>query len=149
MLLLLIRAMWRWSLSLLHLVSTFWLSGHLFFVVQFISEFIWVNVRWKGPTCQAKIIMSCFAMKRDVRKCTWSEHSAREPISVSRLPTCDQSASQECGFATPTKRKKSPYLSRVLGPVRLMWKLEVGVEGEGVERGAIVSVSVKEKEWIV
>ena len=28
----------------------------------------------------------------------------------------------------------------------LMWELEVGVEGEGVERGAIVSVSVKEKE---
>ena len=30
--------------------------------------------------------------------------------------------------------------------MRLMWELEVGVEGEGEESGAMVSVSVKEKE---
>ena len=43
--------------SLLCLVSSFWLSGHLFLAKQFISEFIWVNVRWNGPTWQAKSFM--------------------------------------------------------------------------------------------
>ena len=50
------------AFSPLHLVSSFWLSGHLFFDMQFISKFIWVNVRWNGPTWQAKTIISYFAI---------------------------------------------------------------------------------------
>ena len=34
-----------------------------------------------------------------------SPEKPSEPISVSRLPTCDQSAPQECRFVTPTKTK--------------------------------------------
>ena len=30
--------------------------------MQFISEFIWVNVRWNGPTWQAQTIISYFAI---------------------------------------------------------------------------------------
>ena len=87
----------------------FWLSGHLFSAMQFISEFM--NVRWNGPTWQAKTIISYmvrhkYPTEKRLRKSksTWSEYSAREPISVSRLPTCDQSATQECRFATPKNK---------------------------------------------
>ena len=62
--------------------------------------FIRINVWWNGQTWQAETIMSYSSInstEKRVRKSksTWSEHSAREPISVSRLPTFDQSASQE------------------------------------------------------
>ena len=36
--------------TLLCIVSSFWLSGHLFLAMQLISEFIQVNVKWNGPT---------------------------------------------------------------------------------------------------
>ena len=90
-------------------VSSFWLWGHLFLTMKFISEFVWVNLRWNGPTWKAKTIISCFSInsswKERTRKSTWSEYSAREPISVSRFQTCDQSASQECQFPTPKTNK--------------------------------------------
>ena len=37
---------------------------------------------------------------------------ASEPISVSILPTCDQSASQECRFATPKEKKRAGFKTR-------------------------------------
>ena len=59
-----------------------------------------INVWWNGQTWQAETIMSYSAInstEKRVRKSksTWSEYSAREPVSVSRLPTFDQSVSQE------------------------------------------------------
>ena len=43
-------------------------SGHLFLAMQFVSEFIWVNVRWNGPTWQAKTIISYFTVNSQLRK---------------------------------------------------------------------------------
>ena len=76
--------------SPLRLVSSFWLSGHLFLAMQFISDFIWVNLRWNGPTWQAKTIISCFF--------NWKERIARARDRNTAL--VNQSASQDCRFAT-------------------------------------------------
>ena len=81
----------------------FWLSGHLFLAMRFISEFIWVNVRWNGPTWQAKTIISYFAIKDLVRKTPTSD----VPKHVIGLqPTRPISVSTECPFATPNKKQQ-------------------------------------------
>ena len=51
-------------------LSSFCLSVHLSTAMQFISEFIWVNLMWSEPTWQAK--NHNFILIR-----TWSAHSAR------------------------------------------------------------------------
>ena len=106
--------------SPLRLVSSFWLSGHLCLAMQFISEFIWVNLRWNGPTWQAKTII-CISLlirlkrlsetDRDVLRIQRANQSASQECRFTtnqrpRLPTCDQSALQECRFVTPTKKNK-------------------------------------------
>ena len=52
--------------SPLRLVSSFWLSGHLFLVMQFISEFIGVNVRWKPfAISESHLTLSEVSMRRE------------------------------------------------------------------------------------
>ena len=72
-------------------------------------------MRWKGPTWQAKTIISCFPNWK--KAYSQAEHMigirTHDPISVSRLPTCDQSAPQECRFATLTKNKNKNKPSRI------------------------------------
>ena len=86
-------------------------NGIFFFSYAIHFEFIWVNVRWNGPIWQAKSIIShsspLIPLKRDFARARGpeAEYSAREPMSVSRLPTPNQSASQECRFATLNKSK--------------------------------------------
>ena len=91
--------------SLLCLVSSFWLSGHLFLVMQLISAFIetWNGPTWKEASDVKRLYpqATLLALKEDQLRhyrtslSTWSEYSPCEPISVSRLWTCDQSAFQE------------------------------------------------------
>ena len=58
---------------------------HLYTAMQFISEFIWVNLMWNEPTWQAKTITSYFALKkRNVR--TWLAHST---LTNQRLKSAD------------------------------------------------------------
>ena len=90
MLLLLTRVMWRSSSHLCVLLSGFWLSGHLFLAMQFISEFIWVNVRWGKPK-----LISYFVIDSHW-KSTYFAHTART-----------NQRSQKCRFETPTKKKKN------------------------------------------
>ena len=94
--------------SPLHLVSSFWLSSvHLFLAIKFISQFIWVNVRWNGPTWQAKFMISYFAINTH-----WKRRTSQ--IGIERE---NQSASQECRFATPTHtHTKETELNLRLGP---------------------------------
>ena len=85
-------------------VSSLWLLGHIFVLshVQFISDIIWLNVSWNAPTWQAKNIISSFF--------------TLNPISfVSRLPTCNQSASEECWFVTPKKKKPNQIYDSAFG----------------------------------
>ena len=78
------------NFSPLRLVSCFWLSGHLFLAMQFISEFVWVNLTWNGPTCQAHPCFSCIS--------NWKE---RIPRARNRnTGRANQSASQDCRLAT-------------------------------------------------
>ena len=93
MLLLFARVRWAFKFSPLRLVSSFWLSRHLFLAVQFISEFIWINVRWNGPTWQAKTITSCFAIN-----CNWKERTRNS--TWSDTARANQSASQDCWLPT-------------------------------------------------
>ena len=81
----------------LHLVSSFWLSGHLFLAMQFISEFIWVNVRGNALTWQAKTIILCFFTQAHDQNTAHANQSVPLDcriadlwaISVSRVPICD------------------------------------------------------------
>ena len=93
--------------SPLRLVSSLWLSGY--FVLSYAIHF-WVylsqpEVEWTNLASQNhNFVLPHSKLKRMYCKMTWSEYSACEPISISRLPTCDQSAPQESWFATPTKK---------------------------------------------
>ena len=119
--------------SPLRLVSSascrsFWLSGHLFLAMQFISELIWVNVRWNGPTWQAKTIISCFSinskLKRDVARDVIGTQRARiskrlkiadlRPISASRVPICDTDLKKK----GKRKRNRAGFKTR---PPALAW----------------------------
>ena len=84
--------------SPLLLVSSFWLSGHLYLAMQFISEFIWVNARRNGPTWQAKTIIPCFPLiptEKSVLARAHDRNTAR----------ANQSASQDCRLATNQRLK--------------------------------------------
>ena len=79
--------------SPLRLMSSFWLSGHLFLSFLFISEFIWVNVRWNGPTWQAKTTTSYSPpLNSNWKECTLARARDRNKAN--------QSASQDCRLAT-------------------------------------------------
>ena len=85
------------------------------FVLSYAIHFLSLSESTWGVTDQpgkAKTIISCFSHWKETYKSTWSEYSTRKPIRISRLPTYDQSASQECRFATP-KLKRT--LGRRLG----------------------------------
>ena len=74
--------------SPLRLVSSFWLSsGHLCLAMQFISEFIWVTLRWNGPNWQAKTTISYFA--RDVLRTSWVYDTAYSAWTNQRLKIVD------------------------------------------------------------
>ena len=77
------------NLSPLRLVSSFWHTVHLCLAMQYFLEFIWVNLRWNGPTWEAKTIISYFTINSGLNS---------QPLS---------SASQECRFATNQRLKMS------------------------------------------
>ena len=91
--------------SPLRLVSSFWLSGHLFLAMQFISEFIWVNVRWNGPTWQAKTIISYSSPLIPLK-------SASARTRDRNTVRANQSASQECQLATNQRLKSADLRHR-------------------------------------
>ena len=91
--------------SPLRLVSSFWLSGHLFLAIQFISEFIWV-VRWNGPTCQAKtitVILPLIPLKIDFPRAKACDRNTAH---------VNQSASQDCWIATNQHLKSADLRHR-------------------------------------
>ena len=91
--------------SPLCLVSSFWLSGHLFLAIQFISEFIWV-VRWNGPTCQAKtitVVLPLIPLKIDF---------PRAKVCDRNTAHANQSASQDCWIATNQHLKSADLQHR-------------------------------------
>ena len=98
--LLLTRMVWRSSF-----VSSFWLSVILCLAMQLISEFIWLNLRWNGPTWQAKTTILYFAINSQWERL--SETYFARPKHVIGIQRANESASQECLFATPTKKKPS------------------------------------------
>ena len=71
------------------LTSSFSLSGHLFLVMYFLSEFIWVNVERTDLASQKHNLYASSHWKGR-SKSTWSEYSAR----------VNQSASLDCRLAT-------------------------------------------------
>ena len=76
--------------------------------MQFISEFIWVNVRWKGPTLQAKTMISYFIINHtEIDMLCRSAYSART----------NHAAPQDCRFATSTKKTQTELNLR-LPPLR-------------------------------
>ena len=79
--------------SPLRLVSSFWLSGHLFLAMQFISEFIWVT------TCQAKTITVALPLIPLISR---DRNIAR----------ANQPASQDCRLATNQRLKSADLRHR-------------------------------------
>ena len=67
---------------------------HKQYCIQFISEFIWVNLRWNGLTWQAKTIILYFTINSpwDFQRRTL--HTACEPISISRVLIRNQQMSK-------------------------------------------------------
>ena len=86
--------------SPLRLVSSFWLSGHLFLAMQFISEFIWVNVRWTDLTDQLG------------KPFHWKETIARARARDRNTAHANQSASQDCRLATNQRLKSADLRHR-------------------------------------
>ena len=86
--------------SPLRLVSSFWLSGHLFLAMQFISEFIWV------ATCQAKTITVVLPLIPLISR---DRNTAR----------ANQSASQDCRLATNQRLKSADLRHRGKKPRRI------------------------------
>ena len=109
---------WSWHMSdvsikfsPLHLVSSFWLSGHLFLAMKFISEFIWVNVRWNGPTWQAKaitVVLPLIPLKRDfarARARDWNTARANQSAQDGRLSTNQHLKSADLRHRKKKKKK--------------------------------------------
>ena len=91
--------------SPLRLVSSFWLSGHLFLAMQFISELIWVNKRCNKPTWQAKTIISYSSPLIPLK-------SASARARDRNTARANQSASQECQLATNQRLKSADLRHR-------------------------------------
>ena len=85
--------------SPLRLVSSFWLSGYLFLAMQFISEFIWVNLRRNGLTWQAKTLISYFAINSHWKRRT-SHVLTSHVLSTWSAQSANKSVYQDCRFAT-------------------------------------------------
>ena len=113
---------WSWHVSdvafrfsPLRLVFSFWLSGHLFLAMQFISEFIWVKVMWNGLTWQAKtitVVLHQFHWKETSQE---QEHVIRiqrvrtnQPLNNGRLATNQHLKSADLWCQRKNKKTKKP-----------------------------------------
>ena len=106
----------------------FWLSGHLFLAMQFISEFIWVNVRWNGPIWQSQ---NHNCVRRHWKETYFARARDRNTARA------NQSASQDCRLAT-NQRLKNPDLRHRLKKKRAHFKTRPPAFGLGRVKMALL-----------
>ena len=89
------------TFSPLRLVSSYWLSGFLFLVMQLISDFIRVSVRWNGPTlargarCEAAVSAG-YINSHWYKTYIGLTYFARPFARDHNTAPANQSASQDC-----------------------------------------------------